>query len=194
MKIKRRDYISWSQLNTWEKNPNLYYEVYVMNMSHPFTKWMRKGKDLADYLEKEVEDVDDDTKCVGELIPCYKEKEFKMETKVDKINLLGYFDSFDPDELDLYEYKTGKSYTQGKANKLGQLDFYTLMIWLKYNKLPKSIKLIWVETETTNDIVTFTGKIKTFEVKKTMEDVINIIARIKKANEGIKDMWKLVDF
>ena len=117
-----------------------------------------------------------------------------METKVDKINLLGYFDSFDPDELDLYEYKTGKSYTQGKANKLGQLDFYTLMIWLKYNKLPKSIKLIWVETETTNDIVTFTGKIKTFEVKKTMEDVINIIARIKKANEGIKDMWKLVDF
>jgi len=61
---------------------------------------------------------------------------------MEGIKLLGYLDSFDPKELNIYEYKTGKKYTQGMANKLGQLDFYALLVYLKYKKLPKSIKLI----------------------------------------------------
>jgi hypothetical protein len=79
------------------------------------------------------------------------------------------------------------------ANKLGQLDFYTLLVYLKYKKLPRSIKLIWVETETNDDIVSFTGKVKTFEVEKSMTDIIKIIGRIHKAQKGIDDMWKTVD-
>jgi hypothetical protein len=79
------------------------------------------------------------------------------------------------------------------ANKLGQLDFYALMVWLKYKKLPRSIKLIWIETETIDDEVKFTGKIKTFEVKKTMKDIIKIIGRIHKAKKGIEAMWETVD-
>ncbi len=215
MKIKRRDYLSWSQLNTWEKNPNLYYEMYVLNLEAPFTKWMKKGKDLAEYLEyldwlesknkqlkkyadksnyKDEEwDIDEDIKQVADFIPRYKHSEFEMKVKLENINLLGYFDSFDDDTLDLYEYKTGKKYTQAMANKLGQIDFYALMIWLKYKKLPNSIKLIWIETETIDDEVKFTGKIKTFEVKKTMKDIIKIIGRIHKAKKGIDDMWKTVD-
>lgn len=192
MKIKRRDYLSWSQLNTWEKDPNLYYEMYVLNLEAPFTKWMKKGKDLAEYLEKGG-DADDDIKCVADFIPQYKHKEFEIRTKMENIKLLGYLDSFDDDELKIYEYKTGKKYTQGMANKLGQLDFYTLLVYLKYKKLPRSIKLIWVETETNDDIVSFTGKVKTFEVEKSMTDIIKIIGRIHKAKKGIDDMWKTVD-
>ena len=192
MKIKRRDYLSWSQLNTWEKNPNLYYEMYVLNLEAPFTKWMKKGKDLAEYLEKGCE-VDDDIKVVADFIPQYKHKEFEIRTKMEDIKLLGYLDSFDDDELKIYEYKTGKKYTQGMANKLGQLDFYALLVYLKYKKLPTSIKLIWVETETNDDIVSFTGKVKTFEVKKTMKDIIKIIGRIHKAKKGIDEMWETVD-
>lgn len=192
MKIKRRDYFSWSQLNAWEKNPNIYYEMYVMGMEAPFTKWMKKGKDLAEYLEKGTCD-DEDIKQVADFIPRYKKSEFEIKVKLEDINLLGYFDSFDDDTLDLYEYKTGKKYTQGMANKLGQLDFYALMVWLKYKKLPRSIKLIWIETETIDDEVKFTGKIKTFEVKKTMKDIIKIIGRIHKAKKGIEAMWETVD-
>ena len=192
MKIKRRDYFSWSQLNAWEKNPNIYYEMYVMGMEAPFTKWMKKGKDLAEYLEKGTGD-DEDIKQVADFIPRYKKSEFEIKTKLEEINLLGYLDSFDPDELKIYEYKTGKKYTQGMANRLGQLDFYALLVYLKYKKLPKSIKLIWIETETIDDEVKFTGKIKTFEVKKTMKDIIKIIGRIHKAVKGIKEMWKTVD-
>jgi len=192
MKIKRRDYFSWSQLNAWEKNPNIYYEMYVMGMEAPFTKWMKKGKDLAEYLEKGGE-VDDDIKVVADFIPQYKHKEFEIRTKMEDIKLLGYLDSFDDDELKIYEYKTGKKYTQGMANKLGQLDFYALLVYLKYKKLPKSIKLIWIETETIDDEVKFTGKIKTFEVKKTMTDIIKIIGRIHKAKQGIEDMWQTIE-
>jgi hypothetical protein len=102
---------------------------------------MKKGKDLAEYLEKGTCD-DEDIKQVADFIPRYKKSEFEIKVKLEDINLLGYFDSFDDDTLDLYEYKTGKKYTQGMANKLGQLDFYALMVWLKYKKLPRSIKLI----------------------------------------------------
>lgn len=195
MEIKKKDYFSWSQLNLWEKDPNIYYEIYVLGLEVPFTKWMKKGKDLAEYLEKggDVEDVEDDIKCIADFVPQYKRKEFKINVKLDDINLLGYFDSFDDDTLDLYEYKTGKKYTQSIANKLGQLDFYTLMIYLKYGKLPRSIKLIWIETETQDDNVVFTGKIKTFEVKKTMKDIIKISSRIKKAKQGIDEMWEMVN-
>ncbi len=192
MKIRRRDYFSWSQLNAWEKDPNLYYEMYVLGLEAPFTKWMKKGKDLAEYLEKGG-DVDDDIKCVADFIPQYKEKEYEIKVEMEGIKLLGYLDSFDPKELNIYEYKTGKKYTQGMANKLGQLDFYTLMIYLKYGKLPRSIKLIWIETETQDDNVVFTGKIKTFEVKKTMKDIIKISSRIKKAKQGIDEMWEMVN-
>jgi hypothetical protein len=79
------------------------------------------------------------------------------------------------------------------ANKLGQLDFYALLVYLKYKKLPKSIKLIWIETETNDDVVKFTGKIKTFEVKKTKQDIIKIASRIHKAVKGIKEMWEAID-
>lgn len=192
MKIRRRDYFSWSQLNTWEKDPNLYYEMYVLGLEAPFTKWMKKGKDLAEYLEKGG-DVDDDIKCVADFIPQYKEKEYEIKVEMEGIKLLGYLDSFDPKELNIYEYKTGKKYTQGMANKLGQLDFYALLVYLKYKKLPKSIKLIWIETETNDDVVKFTGKIKTFEVKKTMKDIIKISSRIKKAKQGIDEMWEMVN-
>jgi hypothetical protein len=102
---------------------------------------MKKGKDLAEYLEKGCE-VDEDIKVVADFIPQYKHKEFEIRTKMENIKLLGYLDSFDEDELKIYEYKTGKKYTQGMANKLGQLDFYALLVYLKYKKLPTSIKLI----------------------------------------------------
>ena len=52
---------------------------------------MKKGKDLAEYLEKGG-DVDDDIKCVADFIPQYKEKE--------------------------YEIKSGKSLESGKKVKL----------------------------------------------------------------------------
>lgn len=192
MKIKRRNYFSWSQLNAWEKNQNIYYEIYVLNMEAPFTKWMKKGKDLAEYLDKGTGD-DEDIKQVADFIPRYKKSEFEIKVKLEDINLLGYFDSFDDDTLDLYEYKTGKKYTQSMANKLGQLDFYALMVYLKYKKLPRSIKLVWIETETIDDEVKFTGKIKIFEVKKTMKDIIKIVGRIHKAKKGIDEMWETVD-
>ena len=192
MEIKKKDYFSWSQLNLWEKDPNIYYEIYVLGLEVPFTKWMKKGKDLAEYLEKGG-DVDDDIKCVADFIPQYKEKEYEIKVEMEGIKLLGYLDSFDPKELNIYEYKTGKKYTQGMANKLGQLDFYALLVYLKYKKLPKSIKLIWIETETNDDVVKFTGKIKTFEVKKTKQDIIKIASRIHKAVKGIKEMWEAID-
>ncbi len=193
MAIKRRDYLSWSQLNIWEKNPNLYYEIYVLGLEAPYTKWMKKGKDLAEYLKNGGE-ADNDVKSIAKLIPTYPEKEFEIKAKLNKnINLLGYLDSFDPKELKIYEYKTGKKYTQKMADKLGQLDFYTLLVWLKYQKLPKSIKLIWIETINKDDIVAFSGKIKTFEVKKTMKDIIKIVSRIHKAVKGIQEMWAAID-
>ena len=100
----------------------------------------------------------------------------------------------------MFEVKTGVKWTQAQADKLGQIDFYNLMLWLTYKIKPQDNenKLIWIKTYNTLDEfgqreVIMTDEIKSFTVKKTMTDIIKMSDRIKKADKGIKDMFRTLD-
>ena len=189
--LKYRDYISWSQLSTWERDPNLYYEVYILGLDRVLTKAMELGKKVAEALETQDEKRDPMMNYLITFLPTLSSREHELNVVVDSIKLKGRFDAFDPKTLDLIEYKTGANYTQGMANKLGQIDFYCLMIWLKYHKMPKSIRLIWAKTvEDKYGGRKLTGDFKVFKVKKSLRDVIKIVGRIKKAKMGIDEMKK----
>lgn len=112
-----------------------------------------------------------------------------MKANLDKIPLFGKLDGWNSRGRVIGEYKASKKWTQGMADKSGQLTFYALMTWLKYNKLPSKIFLHWAETtEDEMGELCLNGNYKTFETKRTLKDIILFSTRITKAWAGIIEM------
>lgn len=193
MSIKQAPYISWSQLSTWERDKNLYYELYVLGQKLPETPSLVLGKWVADELKKPVSK----SKIIEyfrKYLPQCEEREREMSANLEGVNLLGYYDGLNQSKDEIIEIKTGFKWTQAMVDKHGQLDFYALMYWLRYKKLPKSVLLIWLKTEKDNNGDVFlTGDFKIFKRKITMQDIIKISGRIKKAWTGIKAMYEMLN-
>lgn len=189
-KAKRREYISWSQLQLFEKSPEQYRDVYILGQDILVTRRILLGREVADRMAEEGEAMDEDINFLKVFLPDYPEKEFPIEADLEGIKLLGKLDGFNPKKLVIGELKTGAKWTQKMADKHGQLTFYALLVWLKYGKLPK-IFLHWAETaEDDFGEIYLTRRIVTFKTKRTLAQVILFSSRIRKANKGIKDLWK----
>lgn len=204
-KVKKRDYISWSQLCCWEQDPNRYYERYVLGLDDYISKNMEVGKRIAMLLEKGKPKTKKEKDLLDILkkefyYPAIENREKEIWADLDGIKLYGIADAFDLENKRLVEVKTGVKWNQSYADKLGQIDFYNLMIYLTYKIKPQDIKneLIWIKTfnkldEFGNKKVKLTDEIKKFEIKKSMKDVIKMSNRIKKAAEGINEMFKTLN-
>lgn len=203
--MKRRDYISWSQLTCWEKDPNRYYERYVLGLDEYISKNMDAGKRIAEMLEKGKPKNQIEKSILAKLeqehcYPGIENREQEISADLEGIKLFGIADGLLLKDKKLFEVKTGVKWTQAQADKLGQIDFYNLMLWLTYKIKPQDNdnKLIWIKTYNTLDEfgqreVIMTDEIKSFTVKKTMTDIIKMSDRIKKADKGIKDMFRTLD-
>jgi len=122
-------------------------------------------------------------------MPAYPLREFDIAAEFEGIPLVGKLDGFNERALVVGEYKSGKHWTQGMADKSGQLTFYALLVWLKYGKLPSDIFLHWARTdEDLEGNLKLTGEIKTFRTKRTMKDLILFSPRIKSAWAGICEL------
>lgn len=191
-----RGYLSWSQLNLWEKDPNLYYQVYIEGLDQFRTKYLELGKRMADGLENGF-DIEHDPmfEMLIIFLPAYPKREFEVKAEFEGIPLLGKFDGFDEEILDLGEYKTGKKWTQGSVDNSGQLTFYAFLIWLKYGKFPSKIQLHWARTDEDMEGTLFlTGEMKTFTTTRSMKDIILFSKRIKTAWAGICELGKFNDY
>ena len=213
-----RPYLSWSQLSLFEKDPNLYYQVYVEGLDQFRTKYLELGKRMADVLENGFDEEHDPMfEYIGMFMPSYPHREFQIPRLINEgeksgckcskclargiekplvfegVPLYGKLDGFDDKTLTIGEYKTGKKWTQGMVDKADQLTFYTLLVWLKYKKFPKKIFLHWARTdEDLEGNLKLVGEIKTFETKRRLADLILLSKRIKNAWKGINEMSKFV--
>jgi hypothetical protein len=187
-----RGYLSWSQLSLWEKDQNLYYQVYIEGLDQFKTKYLELGKRMATTLENGFDEEHDPIfEFVATFMPGYPKKEFDIKIEFEGIPLVGKLDGWNEKTMTIGEYKTGKNWTQNMVDKHGQLTFYALLIWLKYKKLPEKILLHWAKTEEDLDgTLKLTGDIKTFSTKRTMKDIIVFSKRIKTAWEGICEVGK----
>jgi len=83
------------------------------------------------------------------------------------------------------EYKTGHRWNQKEADSTEQLDWYTLLLHLKYGIEPDKVQWVLTSMPTEwnfgNPIVT--GEIINFETKRTMSDIIRV-------GKKIKDSWE----
>lgn len=182
-----RGYLSWSQLNVWEKDPNEYYNIYVEGLDHIGSKYIEVGKRMAEALEHGHDKEHDPTyETLGVFLPHYPKREFEIRASLDGIPLLGKLDGFDPKTLTIGEYKTGKNWTQAMVNSSGQLTFYALLVWLKYKKLPGGILLHWARTdEDFAGELFLTGETRDFTTRRALADIIVFTKRVKAAWKGI---------
>ena len=82
------------------------------------------------------------------------------------------------------EFKTGKSSSE-KSWREQQL-FYALALYMKHKKLPNKTTLYWAKTLfNENDQLVLTGDVKKYDIKITMNDVIQFSADLVKTYKDI---------
>ena len=168
--------LSWSSISSFRYNPDEWYLKYIEGKQGRDTGPSVFGKNVGERLATEPQ-----------FLPCVprlKEYEHELCVKIGKIQCIGFLDNFDLDNRAFSEFKTGRKWTQDKANKHGQIDMYCCLIYLKYGIKPEEldIKLIWLPTEEQQDFRTdFVKNMKPviFPIKKTMRDILSFMAEIQ---------------
>ena len=165
--ILPKGYISWSQLEIWEKSPERYKREYFTDGSKLDTDALRFGKFIASSIERVLE-LEKEGYNKLEIIPMIMSElamdyltaetlvnlekgevaEHKMFQDIKGIKCLSFIDSYYTDTSNFREYKTGKiPWTQAKVQKHGQLLFYATMLTHISGKMPHHCHLDWIETE-----------------------------------------------
>lgn len=176
--------LSWSSINSFRYDPNEWYEKYINGKRGRDTGPLVFGKNVGERLASEQDFLPD--------VPRLKEYEHELHVKIGKIDCIGFLDNFDLDNRAFSEFKTGKIWTQDKANKHGQIDMYVAMIYLKYGIKPEDLKisLIWLPTEEQQDFRTdFVKDMKPviFPIKKTMRDILSFMADVQVIHNEMQD-------
>ena len=153
------------------------------------------GSRVATAMEDGKDTDDEVLNALLALIPKYPKREYEIRvpfnTKDGTVDLLGKLDKFRPKPIAFRETKTGvNKWTQHRANGHKQLDHYASLIYLKHKKLPTEIHLDWAETRDDDGDVTLTGNLKTFEVKKTLSDVLAYLAIVARVAREIDARYR----
>jgi len=185
-----KPYLSYSAMSLWQTNKEAYRRRYYLN-EQPFeTAQTIFGKKVHKQFEE-------DDSVLG--------SETRFEVEIDKgLNLLGYIDSFNEEDLSIIDFKTShnqKTWTPVTVAKNKQLVFYSLLVQKKYGKFNKVATLKWYETafkkreveykgrkfevgnkdlELTGRVEEFKKKIYKWEVEKMKKDIIKVAKEITK--------------
>ena len=176
--------LSWSSINSFRYDPDEWYLKYIEGKRGRDTGPLVFGKNVGERLASEQDFLPE--------VPRLKEYEHELSVKIGNIQCIGFLDNFDLESKSFAEFKTGKKWTQDKANKHGQIDMYASMIYLKYGIKPEdlNISLIWLPTEAKQDFSTdFVKDMKPviFPVKKTMRDILFFMAEIQVIHKEMQE-------
>ncbi len=180
MRIWKSRPFSWSQLSSFEYNPEQWYRNYFLGERDASSKEMEFGKVFALSIEEGTCEIQE----LMERLPSKKEHPFNVV--FSGIQLVGYADAFEDMTFDdLGEVKTGKkAWDQKRADQHGQLTMYALMNYITNKKRPEDVRfrLHWIPTQDNGDFtISFVKPVKvhTFETKRTMSDILTFGNRIK---------------
>lgn len=188
-----RGYISYSQIVLWQNDPQRYKEIYFDNREELRTSnaGMEFGKKVAMAMEHAEETGDLLTDAAMLLLPKYdirdQEIVVDMKTKNGWIKILGRPDMLDSKTKNFREIKTGKTaWTQKKVQSHLQLKFYAMLIYLQHKKVLHDAWLDWVETEQTADGIQPTGRVESFRVTFTLNDILETMALTSRVAKEIE--------
>lgn len=154
--ILPKKYLSYSQIDLWNKNKGEYRLRYYEGKKSPDTVYTFFGRETHELI-------DTDPKFADIRLP---KSEHRMSVKVNGIPIVGYIDTYCPDTHNFGEYKTGvrkpdgkPRWTQYDVEMHEQLPFYSLLLQEKYGVKINSTYLVWLETEFEEEIKTI-GKVR----------------------------------
>lgn len=185
-----KGYLSWSSYKLWKTSKDQFRKKYYYDDYRDLqTAEILFGKSIATKLEKKEKVLEDILLC--------SHSEYPLEVNFKGITLKGFIDCFDPETLQIIEYKTGhKPWTKPLVQKHKQLDFYCLMTFLKFGKYNSNVILQWLPTEIeelryngmklhrkrklrlTGEVKTFKRKICKWEIEKLKLDVLIVAQEI----------------
>lgn len=193
-KLRPKNYLSWSALNTLENSEEQYRRFYIRGEKMPINQGMAFGKQVADALEKNETTGDIVTDLILSQLPRCEFRELKIEAKIpiggEVIPLLSFIDTANGIMSAFKEYKTGTTaWDQKKADNHGQITFYCVVMQALTGKIPDDIELIWAPTrKNSSGEMELTGEIRRFKTKRTTADILKMKIRIKKAWKRIAEM------
>lgn len=181
---KERD-LSWSQISSFEYDPDQWYRRYFEREEQFETAEMAFGKVIGERM------ANDPT-----FLPFIKRldiSEHPFRVVFDKIRMVGYADFFcSKTGKKIQELKTGvKAWDQKRADEHGQIDMYLLMHFITTKTKPEDveIELIWLPTERAENgdfqidikfVEPIEENYKIFKTKRTMADILNFGSRIRR--------------
>lgn len=188
-----RGYLSWTELWLWETNKEKYKKNYFEGKKDesivPKRDW---GKKFAESRERNESCEDPEAELARIFLPSVKDREVELKcwlnlNEKEKVKLFGKPDGFDKKIMTLIEDKSGANWTQRMVDTNGQLTFYSLIIWLKYKKLPKKILLNFLQTKDDGyGNVSASGMPpRTFSTTRKLPDIFLMVNRISKAAKEI---------
>lgn len=185
-------YLSWSKLSLFETDKDKFYKVYIEGEYEEPNKYMVFGKKLSSAIQEDKYTDDEILNSLKDKLIKYDEIEYKIFVDFSNMKLFGIFDTFDTKRKIFREYKTGKNWSKSRVDKEGQLTFYAMLVYLKFNLIPEKIYLDWAETiEDENGEIKLTGKLTSFETNRNIEDIVLMIKRCKKAYEEMSKFYEL---
>jgi len=180
--------LSWSQISSFHYNPRQWYSKYVLGEEQPTSLEMEFGKNFGEKLATDSTFRPDIERALI--------FEQELRTKLDDMELLGFLDGFDPDKKVILEYKTSrnkKRWTDKSVQTHGQLDFYSFLVYQNYKIKPEdlTIKLIYIPTHINDGQIELSGEeVKSFEVKKTMVDILVFANFIKETRKKMIEFYE----
>ena len=181
-----RKYLSWSQYSCWISSGTSHYEYfrrYLYNEPLPTTPAMQLGSRMAEMLDKRDQPTGDTMlEHYRTFLPRYEHREEEVRENYGLVPLLAKPDGFTVKvngDILCGEYKTGKLWTQERADAHEQIDFYDLVFWKKYGVIPlNTIHWIPTYTEPETGRILPTGDWKDFPTLRTDAQLIKFGARL----------------
>lgn len=178
---------SWSQHSSFKYSPRQWYEKYVLDQKTPPSPEMLFGNICGNLLAS-----------TPEYLPEVERAtifEQELHGKVGDIELIGFLDSFCPEKKVLLEYKTSrnkKTWNHASANSHDQITFYAFLIHQNLKIKPEDliIKLVYIPTHVKDSKIELSGEpIQTFNIKKTMTDILVFANEIKETRQKMLDYY-----
>lgn len=151
-----KKYLSYSAIDLWTKNKEQYRKRYYDNEPFIETPEMKYGKMLHHLIEINDPYV--------KKIPRYTSPEFRIETIIDEVPVIGYIDNLCPYTFRFLDYKTGRPKPDGRPRwdaaevaRTDQLPFYSLFLKEKFGEVEDLCHLVWLPTVFKKKTVEFDG-------------------------------------
>ena len=162
-----RGYISWSQIDLVERDPEKYVQRYLRGEEDTETEYTAFGIATHAKLAQGKPET---------CITCY------ISRKGQKVKLLGYLDGLE-DGIQIERKTSTKLWSAKKAREHGQMKLYALIGYKSTGIIPKQ-ELRCYETANMGEMV-LTGEERIYPIQYTLTDMLEMEARVWKAHDKI---------